>query len=225
MRRITLWASLLLLCLASTIPAAAQAAQAPAAAQAAAPSTASDGPSLPKSQGALIQNIGETKEPNPPDIVCFGYGPKWSIQFTNGAARYLGVNQPDQDFLGDFYWVEMENAWEWHRADGLAPMNGSFALSATIQKESCKDPVRHETYPYSGQINLPQGDMVTGCCRKLKPGEAAIGKHGLQQTAATPAEPAPAGSATAPAAAQTAAQSTPPSPRKPPAGVPVQAPQ
>ena len=109
MTRITLWPSLLLLCLASTISAAAQAAQAPpAATPPAAPSTTSEGPTNPKSQGALIQNIGETKEANPPDIVCFGYGPKWSVQFTNGAARYLGVNQPNQDFLGDFYWVEME---------------------------------------------------------------------------------------------------------------------
>jgi|HubBroStandDraft_6_1064221.scaffolds.fasta_scaffold23864_2 uncharacterized membrane protein len=226
MTRTTLWLSLLLLCLASTISAAAQDAQAPAATPPATPATTSEGPSIPKSDGALIQNIGETKEPNPPDIVCFGYGPKWSVQFTDGAARYLGVNQPNQDFLGDFYWVEMEKAWEWHRANGLEPMNGNFGLSATIQKESCKDPVRKETYPYSGQINLPQGDMVSGCCRKLKPGEAAIGKHGLQQAAATPQVPGPTGSAAAPATAQqAAAQPTPPSPRKPPAGVPVQAPQ
>ena len=32
--------------------------------------------------------------------------------------------------------------------------------------------------------------MVSGCCRKLKPGEAVVGKHGLQQTAAAPNVPA-----------------------------------
>ncbi len=123
--------------------------------------------------------------PKPPDMVCFGYGPKWSIQFVNGAARYLGVNQPDQDFLGDFYYVPQDKAWEWHRANGLAPMNGGYDMSATIQKTSCQDPERKQTFPYSAQVNLPQGDMVSGCCRKLKPGEAAIGKHGLEQTAPT----------------------------------------
>jgi uncharacterized membrane protein len=119
--------------------------------------------------------------PKPPDMVCFGYGPKWSVQFVNGGARYLGINQPDQDFSGDFYWVPEDNAWSWHRANGLAPANGGYALSATIQKASCNDPVRKQTYPYSAQVNLPQGDMVSGCCRKLKPGEAPVGKHGLQQ--------------------------------------------
>ena len=121
--------------------------------------------------------------PKPPDMVCFGYGPKWSVQFINGEARYLGINQPDQTFLGDFYWVPEDKAWEWHRANGLAPMNGGYDLSATIQKAACADPVRKQTYPYSSQVNLPQGDMVSGCCRKLRAGEAPVGKHGLQQTA------------------------------------------
>jgi uncharacterized membrane protein len=116
-------------------------------------------------------------------MVCFGYGPKWSIQFINGEARYLGINQPDQYFSGDFYYVPQDKAWEWHRANGLAPMNGSFGLSANIQKQACQDPVRKQTYPYSAQINLPQGDMVNGCCRKLRPGEAPVGPQGLQQTA------------------------------------------
>jgi uncharacterized membrane protein len=119
--------------------------------------------------------------PKPPDMVCFGYGAKWSVQFINGEARYLGINQPDQTFLGDFYWVPEDKAWEWHRANGLAPMNGGYDLSATIQKQACADPVRKQTYPYSSQVNLPQGDMVSGCCRKLRPGEAPVGKHGLQQ--------------------------------------------
>jgi len=126
---------------------------------------------------------GQTKASKPPDMVCFGYGPKWSIQFVNGMARYLGINQPDQTLLGDFYWVPQDNAWEWHRANNLAPMNGNYGLSATVQKQACTDPVRKATYPYSAQVNLPQGDIVSGCCRKLRPGEAAIGPHGLQQTA------------------------------------------
>ena len=84
-------------------------------------------------------------------MVCFGYGPRWSIQFINGEARYLGINQPDQNFLGDFYWVPEDKAWEWHRANDLAPMNGNYGLSATIQKASCNDPVRKQTYPYSAR--------------------------------------------------------------------------
>ena len=126
--------------------------------------------------------------PKPPDMVCFGYGPNWSIQFVNGAAQYLGINQPNQVLLGDFYYVPEDRSWEWHRASGLAPMNGNFDLSASIQKESCKDPVRKMTFPYSAQVNLPQGDMVSGCCRKLRPGEAAVGKHGL------PSQPGTSGS-------------------------------
>ncbi len=234
MARMTTCVGLLLLCFAMSISAAAQssAATAPAApaatseAQAATP----DAPAAtPVSKGARIQNFNEVKEANPPDMVCFGYGPKWSIQFTNGAARYLGVNQPDQDFLGTFYWDSDMKVWNWHREDDLAPMNGSFALSGTITKASCHDKIRGETYPYSAQVNLPQGDMVSGCCRKLKPGEAVVGKHGLQQTAAAPNVPAPTGSATAPtAAAQPSAQQTnpaAPSTKKSRAGIPQPMPQ
>jgi len=150
------------------------------AAQANPPATQSQTPSVPRSQILYPDQAGA---PKPPDMVCFGYGPKWSIQFVNGAARYLGVNQPDQTLLGDFYWVAQDKAWEWHRANGLAPMNGSYGMSATIQKQACTDPVRKQTYPYAAQVNMPQGDIVNGCCRKLMPGEAVVGKHGLQQTA------------------------------------------
>ena len=131
-------------------------------------------------QAPATQTPSSQGSPKPPDMVCFGYGPKWSVQFINGEARYLGINQPDQYFLGDFYYVPEDKSWAWHRADGLAPMNGGYALSATIQKTACQDPVRKQTYPFSAQVNLPQGDMVSGCCRKLKPGEAPVGKHGLE---------------------------------------------
>ena len=142
------------------------------------PPSASSG-SAPSGMPTVQGPVNPPGTPKPPDMVCFGYGPNWSIQFVNGAAQYLGINQPDQVLLGDFYYVPQEKSWEWHRANGLAPMNGSFDLSATIQKQSCQDPVRKATFPYSAQVNLPQGDMVSGCCRKLRPGEAAIGKHGL----------------------------------------------
>ena len=166
MLRIISRVNLVLLCLVFTISAAAQGRD------------SSQGPTSPNQQ-PQIQNPGSPDNHRPPDMVCFGYGPNWSIQFVNGAARYLGINQPDQVLLGDFYYVPQEKSWEWHRANNLAPMNGSFDLSATIQKQACNDPVRKATFPYSAQINLPQGDMVSGCCRKLKPGEAAVGKHGL----------------------------------------------
>ena len=112
-------------------------------------------------------------------MVCFGYGPNWSIQFVSWGARYLGINQPDQDFLGGFFWVAEDKVWAWHRENGLAPMNGQFALSATIKKASCNDPVRKATFSYSAQVNLPTGDMVNGCCRKLREGEAPVGPHGV----------------------------------------------
>jgi uncharacterized membrane protein len=172
----------------------------------------SQGPTAPNAS-PQIQNPGNLDGHKPPDMVCFGYGPKWSIQFVDGAARYLGVNQPDQVLLGEFYYDPSQKIWEWHRANGLAPMNGSFDLSATVQKESCQDPVRKQTFPYSAQVNLPQGDMVSGCCRKLKPGEAAIGKHGMQPTAPAPNVPAPTGSATSPSGSGTASPNNNPVPQ------------
>ncbi len=124
-------------------------------------------------------------------MVCFGYYPRWSVQFGNGEARYLGYNEADRYFDGDFYWVPDENAWEWHRADGLPTANGRYGLSATIEKTSCKDPVQRTTDPYSAQVYLPEGDMVSGCCRKLKPGEAALGRHGAPAAAVAPNAPPP----------------------------------
>ncbi len=123
--------------------------------------------------------------PKPPDMVCWGSGPNWSIQFVSWGARYLGINQPDQDFLGGFFWVPDQKVWVWQRKNNLAPVSG-YALSATITKASCTDPVRKETFPWSAQVNLPAGDMVSGCCRKLKPGEAPVGPHGLPSNLTPP---------------------------------------
>ncbi len=145
-----------------------------------------------------IEHPGAPKEANPPDMVCFGYYPRWSLQFINGEARYIGYNESDRYFEGDFYWVPDENAWEWHRANGLAPVNGSYGLSATIEKTVCNDPVQKTTNPYSAEVYLPEGDMVSGCCRRLKPGEAAIGRHGAPQTAVSPNTPAAPPAAPAP---------------------------
>lgn len=178
----TFRASLFLAVLTITISAAAQTAGQQA--------TTSQGPQAPTNQRPRVTNPGASTGARPPDMVCFGYYPNWSVQFVNGEARYLGINEPDQTFLGDFYWVSQDKVWEWHRANGLAPANGGYDLSASVQKEACQDPVQKETYPYSAQIYLPQGDMVSGCCRKLKPGEAPVGKHGVPSTA--PAKPAPA---------------------------------
>ena len=126
-----------------------------------------------------VDNPAVPGSPKAPDMVCFGYYPSWSIQFINGEARYLADNEPDRYFSGNFYWVPDEKVWNWHRANGLAPADGGYALSASIQQQACHDDVLKASLPYSAQVYLPQGDMVSGCCRKLKPGEAPVGRHGL----------------------------------------------
>ncbi len=180
MRRTISWLSVVLLIAVAASTAAAQ------ASDAGAQSATSQGPtSHPR-----IDNPGRATGAKPPDMVCFGYYPNWSIQFGSGEARYLGVNEPDQYFKGDFYWVEEDKVWEWHRSARVAPSTtGSPSLSATIRRESCKDPVRQTGYPFAADVYLPQGDMVSGCCRKLLPGEAAIGKHGVPPATAGTAAP------------------------------------
>ena len=130
-------------------------------------------------------STNQAPPPKPPDMVCWGSGPNWSIQFVSWGARYLGINQPNQDFIGGFFWVPEDKVWAWHRTDGLASTSG-YGLSAIIKNASCTDPGRKETFPYSGQVNLPTGDMVNGCCRKLKPGEAPVGPHGVPSNSAPP---------------------------------------
>ncbi len=177
MRRMSIrWATMLIFMAATVAAAQNPAAQTPT----------SQGPQAPANQTPKIQNPGNPAQPKAPDMVCFGHGPEWSIQFINGEARYISVNEPDHYFLGDFYWVPDEKVWAWHRADDLGRMNGAYALSATVQKSACTDPVKKKTFPYSAQVNLPQGDMASGCCRKLRPGEAAVGKHGYQPTTPPP---------------------------------------
>ncbi len=124
------------------------------------------------------------------DLVCWGSGPDWSIQFGSWGARYVGVNQPDKSFRGHFYWAPADKSWVWQeRSSGLSPMSRPN-LSAVIQESACTDPVQHKTYRYSAQVNLPAGDAVTGCCRRLKPGEAPIGPRGIPPNAA-PSDNAP----------------------------------
>ena len=54
-------------------------------------------------------------------------------------------------------------------------------LTVTIQKKSCVDNQRKQKFPYNAQTMLPTGDIVFGCCRKLKPGEAAVGPEGFRR--------------------------------------------
>src|SRR5689334_8680715 len=77
-----------------------------------------------------VENPAVPRSPKAPDMVCFGYYQSWSIQFINGQARYLSDNEPDRYFNGNFYWVPEEKVWNWHRANGLAPVDGGYALSA-----------------------------------------------------------------------------------------------
>ena len=63
-----------------------------------------------------------------------------------------------------------------------SPATGSGGgLTATITKGKCIDKTQPDTkeFPYQGQVYLPEGDTVNGCCRKLKPGEAPVGPHGI----------------------------------------------
>jgi len=111
-------------------------------------------------------------------MVCFGEGPNWSIQFVSWGARYLGINQPDKDFLGGFFWVADQKVWLWQRENNLASVGGGDVLSAKIQQASCWDPERSGTFPFAAVVYLPQGDMLSGCCRKLKAGEAPVSRQG-----------------------------------------------
>jgi len=156
-------------------------------------SVTSEGAKSTTAPSPKVENPYAAVHHNAPDMVCFGYYPNWSVQFVNGEARYLADNQPDQYFRGGFYYVSEDSTWDWHRSDGLAPMNGGYGLSASIDKNACHDPVLKSTFPYTGQVYLPTGDMVSGCCRKLKPGEAAIGHHGLAtgEAGANPQTPLP----------------------------------
>jgi uncharacterized membrane protein len=96
----------------------------------------------------------------------------------------LGINEPDQDFLGAFHWDPGQKVWIWQRETGLyAPESD---LSAVIRQSACTDPVRKETFSYSTQVTLPQGDTVNGCCRKLKAGEASVGPHGYEPVTPPP---------------------------------------
>lgn len=157
----------------------------------------SEGPEAPNQPASVHGPHNPSSTPQLPDMVCFGYGPSWSIQFVNGDARYLGVNQPDRYFRGGFYWVPNEHEWDWHLQDELAVKKQGYGLSASVHKAACQDSTTKQTYPYSAQVNLPTGDIVSGCCRKLRPGEAPIGKHGFppsEDTPNGPPAPVPGGS-------------------------------
>lgn len=122
----------------------------------------------------------------PPDMVCFGEGPKFSIQFVSWGARYLGINQPDKDFRGGFFWVPDQQVWMWQRENNLAPAGGGDVLSARVQKATCTDPEHKGTFPFAAVITLSQGDMLSGCCRILKPGEAPAEPHAVPSNKTPP---------------------------------------
>ena len=118
-----------------------------------------------------------------PDMVCFGTNPKWSFQFGATAARTLGISEGDKYWTGKFMYVDGQ--WSWH---GNPATGSGGGLTATITKGMCteKTDVGTKEFLYRGQVYLPEGDIVNGCCRKLKPGEAAVGPHGYIPATPTP---------------------------------------
>lgn len=110
-----------------------------------------------------------------PDMVCFGNNPRWSFQFGSQAARTLGISEGDQWWVGKFTYVDGQ--WSWH---GNPASGSGGGLTATITKGKCIDNTQVGTkeFPYQGQVYLPEGNIVNGCCRRLKPGEAPVGPHG-----------------------------------------------
>ena len=110
-----------------------------------------------------------------PDMVCFGNSPRWSFQFGDQAARTLGISEGDKYWIGNFTYVDGQ--WTWH---GSAASGSGGGLTATITKGKCIDETQADTkeFPYQGQVYLPEGDIVNGCCRRLKPNEAPVGPHG-----------------------------------------------
>ena len=110
-----------------------------------------------------------------PDMVCFGNNPRWSFQFGASAARTLGISEGDKYWIGNFTYVD--DQWTWHGSPATGSGGG---LTATITKAKCIDKTQADTkeFSYQGQVYLPEGDIVNGCCRRLKPNEAPVGPHG-----------------------------------------------
>ena len=120
----------------------------------------------------------QTTSPQPvhvPDIVCFGNNPRWSFQFGDQAARTLGISEGDKYWIGNFTYAD--NQWTWHGSPATGSGGG---LTATITKAKCIDKTKPDTkeFPYQGQVYLPEGDIVNGCCRRLRGNEAPVGPHG-----------------------------------------------
>jgi uncharacterized membrane protein len=128
------------------------------------------------------QQAAPPKQPaQVPDMVCFGNNPSWSFQFGSQAARTLGISEGDKYWIGKFMYVDGQ--WSWH---GNPASGSGGGLTATITKGKCVDTTRNMEFPYTGQVYLPEGNIVNGCCRKLKPGESPVGPHGY-----IPATPPP----------------------------------
>lgn len=110
-----------------------------------------------------------------PDMVCFGEGPDWSVQLEQARARNVGINEPDYFFDGKFIWVPAMKVWTWQGSNSTG--NGQ-TLTVTISKATCVDQQRKQQFPFKAQATLPAGDMVNGCCRRLRGNEAAVGPEG-----------------------------------------------
>jgi len=66
------------------------------------------------------------------------------------------------------------------RGTGILRVAAAAASPPPFTKGKCIDKTQADTkeFPYQGQVYLPEGNIVNGCCRRLKPGEAPVGPHG-----------------------------------------------
>lgn len=115
---------------------------------------------------------------------CQGNEPFWNIEIVDGRATYTALAEPEgpRDFGGELTQIsgETPQSWEWRGFD--SPKMGP-ELIVSIIEQTCLDTMSDETPPFShrARVTLPEGEVLTGCCRTTKAEKPA--RAGLDLTA------------------------------------------
>jgi uncharacterized membrane protein len=97
-------------------------------------------------------------------LMCGGTEPFWSLEVENGQARYSGLDEEPQTM----------SASPWRKASGRL---GTFAVQlerggqigyASVWRESasCSDGMSDIGYPFGTVVIRPDGEVLSGCCRR-----------------------------------------------------------
>ena len=124
----------------------------------------------------------------PPPLVCSGSGPSWRLNLDGRRARLSIPPAQSLSLAGRFSSPGQAKNYGWR---GRTAGGKGADVVAFLAEQTCTD-VSAVEHPFAVSVSLPDGRLLSGCCRRNAPGTAPEPQAEAKSTPSPAPTPAPA---------------------------------